>query len=360
MYLLPFLIFPYIASSVSLLKYNGFMFLGSFIILITVSNFISILVGGGVAFSVIPHLTIQTTFNVHSTQSLLPFFDFKLAPLFNIEMVLIAGFLSGFVLSAYPNGSIKNFLNKYKYFSSQFFSKAFISILPLYIFGTLLKINYENNFYKIFIDFRSIIFIIFTTQFLYIFFVFYLGTSCSIKRTVQCWRNSLPAAFLGFSTMSSFITMPVTLKVAEKNLDDKDLAHIAITTTVNCHEIGECISLTIIALTVYSMGNDTVLPPLNVFLHFAFMLAIAQFTGISVPGGSTVVIAPLLITHLDFSNEMIGLVTILSIFMDPVGTSSNVMGNSAFSLIIQKYFNAVKNIRKKSNMSDKKYAKSSP
>lgn len=346
MFLLPFLVFPFIATSIALLRSNGLILVISLIALIALSNFISIMIGASVASLFIPHLTIQTVFNNANIQSLSPYFELYLEPLLSVETILMCGLVGGFALSVYQNRTIIRFLNIYKDISNLFFKNIFIPILPIYIFGTLLKLDAENDFYTIFSDFGNIILIIVATQLVYITFMFWLGSQFSLKKTVQCWQNCLPAAFLGFSTMSSLVTMPVTLKAAEKNLGDKNIAQIAITTTVNCHDIGECISLTIIALTVYLMGNGMVLPDLFTFIQFAFVLAIAQFSGVSVPGGSAVVIIPLLISYLGFSAEMVGLVTTLSIFMDPIGTCNNVMGNSAFALIIKKYFHMIEKLSK--------------
>lgn len=346
MFLLPVLVFPFIVNSISFLRSNGIILVLSLVVLIALSNFISIMIGASVASLVVPHLTIKTVFNSGDAHLLLPFFELNLDPLFTVETVLICGLMAGFILSFYKNKLIHSFFHKYQHFSGLFFKNVFIPIMPVYIFGTLLKLDAENDFYQIFSDFGNIILLIMATQLMYVTLMFWVGSRFSIRKTMECWQNCLPAAFLGFSTMSSLVTMPVTLKAAEKNLKDKSVAQIAITTTVNCHDVGECISLTVIALTVYLMGNGMVLPELWTFVQFAIVLAIAQFSGVSVPGGSVVVIIPLLISYLGFSAEMVGLVTTLSIFMEPIGTSNNVLGNSAFALIIQRYFRLIEKISK--------------
>lgn len=336
-FLLPFLVFPFVVSSLANLKSHGPVMIVSLIALIAVSNFVSILIGGGVGALLIPHLNISPQFNAGDAHGLEPFFALTLSPVCSIEGVLIVGFLSGLALSMYPNGFLLDGVHRYRHLSSLFFQRIFIPVLPFYIFGVLLKLDAENDFMAVFRDFGHIIVVIIATQVTYITAMFFVGNDYSVKRTIAAISNCLPAGVLGFSTMSSLVTMPVTLKAAEKNLRHKTIAHLAITTTVNCHDVGECISLTLISLCVYAMGNGMVLPDFWTFIQFAAVLSIAQFTGVSVPGGSAVVIIPLLISYLDFSPEMVGLVTMLSIFMDPVGTCHNVLGNSAFALIIEKY-----------------------
>ncbi len=342
MFMLPLLVLPFVVSSIALLRSNGLVLIFSLVFLITASNFLSILIGGQVASLVVPHMHFGMSFNPGDATELLPWFDVALEPLLSVEVILLIGFILGFLLSVVPNERALAFFERYKHSSTLFFRKIFIPLLPLYILGMLLKLDAENDFATVFADFGSLIMVIIAVQFSYIFFVFWVGNKYSFKKVIECYKNVIPAGLLGFSTMSSLVTMPVTLKAAEKNLGDKAIAQVAITSTVNCHDIGECISLSVIAVAVYLMGNDMVMPELWTFLQFAFVLAVAQFTGVSVPGGSVVIIIPLLTKYLGFSPEMIGLVTTMAIFMDPIGTANNVVGNSAFALIIQRYFNFIK------------------
>ncbi len=342
MFMLPLLVLPFVMCSIALLRSNGLILIASLVLLITLSNFVSILIGGQMASIVVPYMHFGMSFNPGDATQLLPWVDVDFEPLFNIEAVLLLGFSLGFYLSLKPNERVIAFFEKYKHLSTLFFKKIFIPILPLYILGMLLKLDAENDFATVFADFSSVILVIVAIQFIYISFMFWVGSKYSFKKVVECYKNVLPAGLLSFSTMSSIVTMPVTLEAAEKNLGDKELAQVAITSTVNCHCVGECISLSFIAMAVFLMGNAMGMPDIWTFLHFAFVLAVAQFTGVSVPGGSVVIIIPLLTKYLGFSPEMIGLVTTMSIFMDPIGTASNVVGNSSFALIIQRYFNFIK------------------
>lgn len=342
MFMLPLLVLPFVVSSIALLRSNGLVLIFSLVFLITASNFLSILIGGEMASLVVPHMQFGMNFNPGDAQELLPWFDIALEPLCSVEVILLVGFVIGFLLSALPNERVLTFFDRYKHYSTLFFRKVFIPLLPLYILGMLLKLDAENDFATVFADFGSLIVVIIALQFSYIFLVFLVGSRYSLKKVIECYKNVIPAGLLGFSTMSSIVTMPVTLEAAEKNLGDKAIAQVAITSTVNCHDIGECISLSFIAIAVYLMGNAMVMPDLWTFLQFSFVLAVAQFTGVSVPGGSVVIIIPLLTKYLGFSPEMIGLVTTMAIFMDPIGTANNVVGNSAFALIIQRYFNFIK------------------
>lgn len=346
MMVIPFLVLPFIVLSITHLKSNGLKLVVTLLLMISTSNFISILIGGTTALQVVPHLPFSLSFNQGDAAPLMPYFDYELPTLLSVEIVLLVGFILGLTISSLNKNStmqkMVTFFETYRDFSLGFFQKIFIPLLPLYIFGTLLKLNAENDFGTVFSDFSSLIMLIFCLQTSYIFFVFIAGCGFKLKEGVACYVRSIPAGLLGFSTMSSLVTMPVTLKIAEKNLKDKTLAQVAIPATVNCHDIGECISLSMLSMAIYMMANGMQAPDLMTFLKFSMMLAVAQFSGVSVPGGSIVILIPLLSAYLGFSAEMIGLLTTIAIFMDPLGTGQNVMGNSAFALVIQKVFKWMK------------------
>lgn len=337
-FFIPVLVLPYLVTGIARLQSRGVALVFSLVFLIALSNFISICMGGAIANYFVSYMSLKTVFNAGDAHQLGTWFNLELKPFVSIEMVLAFGFGMALYLVLFPQEKILNFFKGYEKISTAIFKNILIPALPIYIFGTLLQLDAENDFATVFSDFGAIILIIVATQISYIFFVFWVGNKFSLSRALWCWKNALPAWLFGFSTMSSLMTMPMTLEATEKNIEDKDLAHIAIPTTVNSHVIGDCISLPIIAMSIYLIANGMVFPDLGSFLHFAVILTLAQFTAVAVPGGSVVVLIPVLISHYGFTTEMIGLLTTLSIFMDAMSTSHNVLGNCAFALIIKRYF----------------------
>jgi Na+/H+-dicarboxylate symporter len=338
LFLIPILVLPFIICAIASLRSKGPALVFSLIFLILLSNFISTLIGGGVGAFFVPSMALNTVFDQGDAHELASWINFELEPFVKIEMTLLVGFLVGFYLSLFPHERVIAFFNKFRAISHGFFKNIFIPVLPIYIFGTLLQIDAENDFSTVFHDFGNILLLIFATQILYVLFLFFIGSRLSLSKTTQAIKNCIPAGLLGFSTMSSLVTMPVTLDAAEENLEDKKIAQIAIPATVNCHIVGESISMATFTISIYLIANAMALPDFSVFAYFAFLLALAQFTGVSVPGGSAVVIIPVLSSYLGFTPEMIGLLTTLAIFVEPVGTAFNVLGNSAFALIIERYF----------------------
>ncbi len=344
MFLLPFLVFPYLVTSISSMKSKSTYLIGGIALLILVSNFISIMIAYFVGTNVIPALGLNKIIHIESATELMPLFDFNLNPLVEIEITMLISIFVGIFLSYRKNETAINFVKKYMNFSSAFFQKVYVPILPLYVLGTLFKLSHEMDLLTLFSAFGSMILMILATQLSYIFLMFYVGSQYNISKTLSAIKNASSAAIVGFSTMSSIVTMPITLKAAEKNIKDHHIAHLAIGSTVNCHDVGECISLPMIALTLFFISFST-FPDVNTYCLFAFLVAAAQFTGVSVPGGSIIVILPFLTKYLGFTPDMLSLIIAISIFMDPIGTANNVMGNSAFAMIIHRIYEKISNIR---------------
>lgn len=345
---LPFLVFPYLVVSISGIKSNSGYLISGIALFILVSNFVSIMIAYFVGSAFIPKLGLESIVEFSNQAELLPIFDFNLDPIVQIEFTMILSVIVGIILSYRKSEIAINFFNSYMKFSSTIFQKLYVPILPLYVLGTLLKLSHEMDFAALLSGFGAMILMIVATQLSYLFLVFYFGAKCNIRKTFESIKNASSAAVVGFSTMSSIVTMPITLKAAEKNIEDPNIARVAIGATVNCHDVGECISLPMIALTLFFI-NFAGLPDLSTYCVFAILVAAAQFTGVSVPGGSIIIILPFLTNYLGFTPDMLSLIIAISIFMDPVGTANNVMGNSAFAIVIYRVYDKIVNFKKERN-----------
>lgn len=337
MFLLPFLIFPYMVTSIASMKTRGAFLVGGIMLMVTISNFVSIMIPYFVGTLALPILGFTKIASIGSIQELQPFFDVDLEPLIKMELAMFIALIIGLGIGLSGTQKYDAFFERYMRYSQSFFEKIFIPLLPIYVVGTILKIVHETEFKSLLPIFGSVILIIAITQITYISFLYFIGAGRNFSRMLIAMKNTLQSSIVGFSTMSSVVTMPITLEAAEKNIEDPTVARVAITTTVNCHVIGECISLPMIALAIFFVINGH-FPDLSTYFVFAAWVAIAQFSGVAVPGGSIVVILPFLIKYLGFSDEMCSMTIALSIFMDPIGTASNVFGNGAFAMIINRMF----------------------
>lgn len=334
--LLPFLVFPYIATSLLSLKGRGGFFVLCIVASVALSNFtaISLAYGGS---DLLPSLHLNTLPVCASEHNLNGLFTLNWIEPIQIEYALLLGFIMGIFLNRLPKKWLEEKLFLYRDFATFFFSRIFTPLLPLYIFGFLIKMVVENDCMALLNNFKDIILMIVAIQAVYLFILFFMGSAGNIRHLILSVKNTLPAWMVGFSTISSMVTLPVTLEATEKNVKDKNIGRLCITSTVNCHAAIDCIAIPLLALAIIYMTHGA-LPDFSAYLVFAFWLMLAQFSAVSVAGGSVFIAIPVLISQLGFTPEMIGLITGIAILIEPWTTAGNIMANSAFAMIVDRIY----------------------
>ena len=110
--------------------------------------------------------------------------------------------------------------------------------------------------------------------------------------------------------------------------------------TVNIHMIGDSICIPIMAMILLiAFGHP--IPTLTEYLIFAMTFVITKFSGAGVPGGSILVMIPVLESCLGFTPEMNALITICYMLLDPICTMGNVLGNNLFVIHFSKFYSLI-------------------
>lgn len=344
LFFLPFLVFSYMFRAIATSKKKS-LFLLLFIFLgVTVSNFVALLVSYLFGISTLPLLGLAATpdflKNFHSDVSLL--FTLHLPKIISMEMALLIGIACGFGVSFIPDD--KNFKLKMQRVAefltegiSLFLKRVFIPFLPLYVFGFCLKLSYDQTLTHLFQQFGKVFFLSMSLVSVYLFLLYFIGAGGDLKKTGTYLRNMLPAGLTGFSTMSSAASIPVTLACTEKNTQDTNFSNIIIPSTANIHMLGDDLMITLSGLTLLSIFGMP-WPGLTAFISFAIAFSLALLCCVGAPGATILVVLPVLHHYLNFTPEMMSMITTIYILQDPFGTASNVLGNGGFALVVKKLF----------------------
>jgi Na+/H+-dicarboxylate symporter len=316
-------------------KAIGFM-LGLFAI-VCISNFLSTLIAYAISRLELVALNLTLQENAIITEGLRPLWEFELPTWIPNDYALYLGFIFGSFFSFFPTPRVYKISNYAKYAVTLFLEKGFITVLPLFALGFILKMQYDGTLSQIIESYLLLLIIIVGIYTLYLLFLFGLAANFKLNRWLEYLKNVFPVGLMGFSTMSSLATMPVTLKAAERNTNNMDIARAVIPATVNIHMIGVSIAIPLMALTIL-LGFGQTLPSFAAYCLFGLKFVIAQLAIAAVPGGAILVMIPLLETQLGFTGEMSALITALYILFDPAVTISNVLGNSALVIFISKWF----------------------
>jgi Na+/H+-dicarboxylate symporter len=219
----------------------------------------------------------------------------------------------------------------------EFILKLIGILIPLFVAGFIVKLQYDGTIKQILHTYSVIFMVIAIAQLSYVSFLYLIFNKFSVTRTLISIRNMLPAAFSGFSTMSSAASMPLTLVGTEDNAVNKDLVHTVVPATVNIHLIGDCIAIPCFAFAILN-SYGIAQPHLFTYMIFTGYFVLAKFSVAAIPGGGIIVMLPILEQYLGFNSEMLSLITALYILFDPVITTINILGNGALAQFIDNVY----------------------
>lgn len=314
---------------------------------ITLSNFTALLFGYGMGVSFLPMLSFEGApeFTQITKSSVHPLFTLPLPHLIETNVAMFLGIAIGFFTHFIPKQhalrkNIESLSSSMNTWVSFFLSSCFIPMLPFYVFGFCLKLSYDKTLIMLVSQYGKVFFINLLLVASYLSLLYLIGSSGSIRKMLNNIRAMLPAGMTGFSTMSSAVTMPVTLECVTEITASKDLSQLVVPATANIHMLGDDITITVMALTLMSIFGMP-WPDLAAFIPYAFAFSIAKLSCVGVPGASVFVVLPVLQSYFGFTPEMITIVTTLYVLQDAFGTAMNVMGNGAFSLVLQRFLTSI-------------------
>lgn len=281
--------------------------------------------------------TAQHTPNLTATTVINSMFSLPIKKIVDNNVALLAGLVMGIVLAFLQNQRLISRFKKARETSVRILRKTLTPIIPLFIFGFMLKLQKEDLLEQMILVYSKVFIVILITMILYITAMYTILAKGNIIKAFKTMQAFFPAAITAFSTMSSMAAFPVTLECAQKTSNNIRLTQGILTSTVNIHLMGVGIAIPIMAMTVMMYFGHP-FPSFWTYSIFAFWLIMAKFTVVAIPGGSMTIAIHILENYLGFTPEMSALMMSLYVLVDPFSTTTNVLGNGAFSLMMTKLF----------------------
>ena len=352
---LPYVIFCYLWAAIVSFGNKGLVLILSTFALIIIANLVALFTAYAAGSAVLPYIVGHT----------IPHFDanmpdaikclWSLSDIMAVDFLqpkhgMIAGITLGFTTVLLSSSQFSIFGSSIAAFAAktskqlstislQARNKAtmalkagFIPFLPLYVLGFVVKLARDGHLLNLIHGCAKTAIFIWLLIIVHLFFWYYVGSGFNTQKAITAIKNMLPAGLTGFTTMSSSATMPVTLACMEKNLKDSAFANFFAPATANPHMTGDGLSITIIAMALLLMSGHQ-LPPLSTFIIFAMHYCLVKFSAAGVPGGGVIVILPVARDYLGLDEALMPLLQTIYMLQDPILTSTNVMGNGAFSLV---------------------------
>ena len=209
-------------------------------------------------------------------------------------------------------------------------------MVGLYIFGIFLQITVSGQVAAIMGVFLKLIILIFALTVLLLVVQFSIAGVVAKKNPFKMLRTMLTAYFTALGTQSSAATIPVTLEQTLKLGVRPELASFTVPLCATIHLSGSTMKIVACALAIMILTGDGV--SVLDMSAFIMMLGVTMVAAPGVPGGAIMAAVGVLESMLGFDEMQIGLMIALYIAMDSFGTATNVTGDGAVSVIVDKMY----------------------
>ena len=269
-----------------------------------------------------------------NTVALQPYFTVEMPAVMGVMSALILAFTLGLGMSVIDGNRLKSVMDDFKDVINQVITAVIIPVLPLYIFGIFLNMTNSGQVAGVMNVFLKIIVVIFVMTVVLLFIQFFIAGMVGKKNPLRLFRNMLPAYMTALGTQSSAATIPVTLEQTIRNGVRPDLAGFVIPLCATIHLSGSTMKIVACSMAIMLMSGMEI--NFAQFAGFIMMLGIAMVAAPGVPGGAIMAALGLLQSMLGFDETAQGLMIALYIAMDSFGTATNVTGDGAIAVIVDR------------------------
>jgi Na+/H+-dicarboxylate symporter len=277
---------------------------------------------------------------VAESVKLTPYFSLTIPPIMDVMTALVTAFLMGLGIAYVKGDVLRRAATEFKDIISNFIEKVIIPLLPLYIYGIFLDMTVTGEVGHILNVFIKIIGIIFALHIVWLVGLYCVAGAIGGRNPLKMLSTMMPAYFTALGTQSSAATIPVTLAQTKKNGVREDIADFVIPLCATIHLSGSTLKITACAIAIMSItGMDYTAASI---IGFILMLGITMVAAPGVPGGAIMAAIGILQSMLGFDETAIALMIALYIAMDSFGTATNVTGDGAIAVIIEKISKKIK------------------
>lgn len=263
-----------------------------------------------------------------------PYFNLEMDPMMGVMTALVLAFLLGLGMANIKKQSLFEVLRDFQSIIQLVIKYVLIPFIPLHIAGIFAKLTTTGEIFATIRTFSSVFIMIILLQLSYIIVQYLIAFVYTGKNPIKSIGNMLPAYFTALGTQSSAATIPVTIESVRKNDVSEDIIDFVIPLGATIHLAGDTITLVLASMGVMLMSGTT--PTLATMLPFIFMLGVTMVAAPGIPGGGVMAALGLLERMLMFGSGQQGLMIAIHFAQDSFGTATNVTGDGAIAIIVDK------------------------
>lgn len=274
--------------------------------------------------------------NADTANTIKPYFTIDMPPVMSVTSALILAFVLGFGLAVTKTEKIMDVVDDLRVIINKIISSVIIPLLPFYILTIFMNITFVGEISKVLVVFLKIIILIFILTVILLLIFFSIAGIVAKKNPLTLLKKMMPAYITALGTSSSAATIPVTYESTLSNGVKTSIASFVIPLCATINMPGSMLKIVACSLAViYTTGMDISFSQYSIFI---LTLAVAMVAAPGVPGGAIMTALAPLSAVLGFSQETNALMIALYIVMDSFGTATNVTGDGAIAVIIDKIY----------------------
>lgn len=333
---IPLIIIFFIASGIASLGKQSGKMLGLTGGLAYVSSVIAGTLAFIVAIFIIPNLVGNGGGSAEEAAGFEPLFELTIEPITGVMTALVLSFVFGIGVTRIKSPTLRSFFDEGKAIIEKLIWKIIIPILPFYIASIFAELAADGSVFKTLQTFGLVFVMVIVMHWVWLIILYVIAGSFTGRNPFTALKTMLPAYFTGFGTMSSAATIPVTVRSAKNNKVSDGIADSVVPLCATIHLSGSTITLVTCSTAVMMLQNNLSLPTFGTMMPFIFMLGIIMIAAPGVPGGAVMAALGLLESMLGFDETALGLMIALYMAQDSFGTATNVTGDGAIALIVDK------------------------
>lgn len=262
------------------------------------------------------------------------YFTIEIAAPFEVMTALVLSFVIGIGLSIMPRGVLRRGFLEFREIITALISRVVIPLLPLHIFGIFLNLTQSGEAAQVISTLLTVVVVLLILE------VVILGTQFGVAgvvarvNPVKALWNMKDAYLTALGTSSSAATIPVTLRQTLKNGVRHPIANFVIPLCSTIHLAGSTSKITAFAMAIAFTQNIGLTT--GQWIGFIFMLGVVMVAAPGVPGGGIMAAVGVLQSMLGFSEQQVALMIATYIALDSFGTATNVTGDGAIALIVDR------------------------
>jgi Na+/H+-dicarboxylate symporter len=250
---------------------------------------------------------------------------------------LILAFLLGIGMASTGSKTMFSFFEEFQAVIEKTITYVIIPLLPIHIFGIFGNMAYGGAVAEILSLFAVVFILIIILHWVMLLMQYTAAGTLNKKNPFSLLKTMLPAYFTALGTQSSAATIPVTVRQARKTGANERVIDFAVPLFATIHLSGSTITIVSCAVGVMLLTGDV--PSFGSIVPLILMLGVTMIAAPGVPGGAVMAAIGLLETMLGFDSTMVALMIALYLAQDSFGTATNVTGDGALAMIVDRFTN---------------------